>query len=85
MLTISWGGDRIDLNRRDLELDPGNPDGETGPVTGTVTLNVEVDEGDNGRDVPADVALNFSVVGKSTSFDWVTFSPVLEDDGWCVR
>ena len=79
MLTISWGGDRIDLSRRDLGLDPGNPDGETGPVTGTVTLNVEVDEGDNGEDVPDDEALNFAVVGKNTSFDWVTFSAALTD------
>ncbi len=79
MLTISWGGDRIDLSRRDLGLDPGNPDGETGPVTGTVTLNVEVDEGDNGEDVPDDEALNFAVVGKNTSFNWVTFSDALTD------
>ncbi len=79
MLTIKWGGDRIDLNRRDLGLDPGNPDGETAPVTGTTTLSVQLVEGDNGADVPADEALNIEVVGKNTSFDLVQFSAALED------
>ena len=48
-VTISWGGDRIELDRDALNLDP---DGETDPVTGTTTLRVTVDEGDNGADVP---------------------------------
>ena len=78
MLTISWGGDRIDLNRRDLGLDPGNPDGETAPVTGTTTLNVQLDEGDNEQDVPA-TPLTIAVVGKNTSFDLVTFAAELTD------
>ncbi|MCY4399160.1 MAG: carboxypeptidase-like regulatory domain-containing protein [Gemmatimonadetes bacterium] len=73
MLTISWGGDRIDLDRRDLGLDPGNPDGETAPVTGTTTLNVLIDEGDNGADVPAS-PLTIEVVGKNTDFDFVRFA-----------
>ena len=79
MLTISWGGDRIDLDRRDLGLDPGNPDGETAPVTGTTTLNVLLDKGDNGAAVPTD-PLTIEVVGKNTDFDMVRFSAALVDD-----
>ena len=79
VLTIKWGGDRIDLDRRDLGLDPGNPDGETAPVTGTTTLSVQLDEGDNGDDVPDDEALTIEAVGKNPMFDMVRFA-VLTDE-----
>ena len=79
MLTISWGGDRIDLNRRDLGLEPGNPDGETSPVTGTTDIHVLLDEGDNGAAVPT-TALSITIAGKNTSFDQVQFSAALVDD-----
>ena len=78
MLTISWGGDRIDLDRRDLGLEPGNPDGETSPVTGTTDLQVTLDKGDNGAAVPT-TALSITVIGKNTSFDLVQFSAPLDD------
>ena len=78
VLTIKWGGDRIDLDRRDLGLDPGNPDGETAPVTGVTTLSVQLDKGRNGTDVPDDEALIIEAVGKNPKFDMVRFA-VLTD------
>ena len=53
-VTISWGGDRIELDRKGLDLDP---DGETDPVTGTTTLRITVDEGDNEGDIPIDLTV----------------------------
>ena len=79
VLSIRWSGDRIDLDRRDLGLDPGNPDGETAPVTGVTTLSVQLDEGDNGADVPDDEALTIEAVGKNTAFDLVTFAALADD------
>ena len=79
VLTIKWSGAQIELDRRDLGLDPGNPDGETAPVTGTTTLSVQLDVGDNGADVPDDEALTIEVVGKNTDFDLVNFSTALDD------
>ena len=86
LLTIQWGGDRIDLDRRDLELDPGNPDGETAPVTGVTTLNVQLDESDTEQAVPTS-PLTIVVVGKDKGFDMVTFSAALDDtdSDWRVR
>ncbi len=49
MVTISWGGDRLELDRDDLNLDP---DGETDPVTGTTTIRITVDKGDNNGAIP---------------------------------
>ena len=49
MVTISWSGDRIELDRDDLNLDP---DGETDPVTGTTTIRITVDKGDNNGTIP---------------------------------
>ena len=79
VLSIRWSGDRIDLDRRDLGLDPGNPDGETAPVTGVTTLSVQLDEGDNGADVPDDEALTIEAVGKNPAFDLVTFADLADD------
>ena len=80
LLSIQWGGDRIDLNRRDLGLDPGNPDGETAPVTGVTTLNVTLDKGKGGAVVPT-TPLTIVVVGKNPKFDAVTFAALEEAGG----
>ena len=49
-IKISWGGDKIVLNRTELGLEDGDDDG---PPSRT-TLSVTVDEGDGGDDVPDD-------------------------------
>ena len=46
---LSWGGDKIELDRDGLDLDD---DGETGVVTGTTVLSVTVDKGDGGDAIP---------------------------------
>ena len=79
-LTIQWGGDRIELDRTELGLSPGSPDGETGPVTGPTTVSVTLDKGDGGAAVPADQALTLIPVGINKTFDLVAFSAVLVDD-----
>ena len=48
-VSITWFGDRIDLDRDGLNLDP---DGETDPVTGTTVLRITVDKGDNKGAIP---------------------------------
>ncbi len=69
-VTISWNGDRIDLDREELNLDP---DGETDPVTGATTLRITISEGDNRADVPTE-ALSLSATGMNTDFDAVTWA-----------
>ena len=79
-LTIQWRGDRIELDRTELGLSPGSPDGETGPVTGPTTVSVTLDKGDGGAAVPDDEALTLIPVGINTGFDLVAFSAILVDD-----
>ena len=71
-VTISWSGDRIELDRDALNLDP---DGETDPVTGTTTLRVTVDKGDNAGTIPT-TDLSVSVTGMTTGFGDVNFGTV---------
>ncbi len=70
-VTISWSGDRIELDRDALNLDP---DGETDPVTGTTVLRVTVDKGDNGADVPE--GLTVAASSMTTGFGDVNFGTV---------
>ena len=78
-VTISWTGDRIELDRSELGLDP---DGETDPVTGTTTLRYTLDEGDGGDTAPA-TALGLAAVGMNTKYDFVQWSEPA-GDGSCV-
>ncbi|MYA44539.1 MAG: hypothetical protein F4Z31_22660 [Gemmatimonadetes bacterium] len=71
-ITISWSGDRIELDRDALNLDP---DGETDPVTGTTTLRVTVDTGDNNGDIPI-TDLSVSASGMTTGFGVAGFGTV---------
>jgi len=71
-VTISWSGDRIELDRDALNLDP---DGETDPVTGTTTLRVTVDKGDNDGDIPT-TALTVTAMGMTTGFGEAGFGTV---------
>ena len=75
---LTWGGDKIDMNRSELGLDP---DGETDPVTGTTALRVTVDEGDGGDDVP-ETALTVVVTGMTKGFGAVTWAEAAEN-GTC--
>jgi hypothetical protein len=68
-VTISWSGDRIELDRDALDLDP---DGETDPVTGTTTLRVTVDKGDNSGTIPI-TALTVVAESMTTGFGVVTY------------
>ena len=77
---LSWDGDRIDLNRDELGLDP---DGETDPVTGTTALRVTVDEGDNGAGVPA-TALTVEATSMTSGFGVVTWAAFNTVDGGCL-
>lgn len=68
-VTISWSGDRIELDRDGLNLDP---DGETDPVTGTTTLRVTVDKGDNDGAIPT-TDLSVTAASMTTGFGVVTW------------
>ncbi len=71
-VTISWNGDRIELDRDGLNLDP---DGETDPVTGTTTLRITVDEGDNNGTIPT-TNLGVAAASLTTGFGVVTWGEV---------
>ncbi len=71
-VTIAWSGDRIELDRDALNLDP---DGETDPVTGTTTLRVTVDKGDNNGDIPI-TDLTVTAMGMTTGFGVAGFGTV---------
>ncbi len=71
-VSIRWSGDRIDLDREALDLDP---DGETDPVTGTTVMRVTVDKGDNGNDIPI-TDLTVVVSGMTTGFGEVSSGTV---------
>ena len=71
-VTISWGGDRIELDRDALNLDP---DGETDPVTGTTTLRVTVNRGDNNGAIPT-TDLSVAVASMTTGFGVAGFGTV---------
>ena len=68
-VTISWSGDRIELDRDGLALDP---DGETDPVTGTTTLRITVDKGDNNGVIPT-TDLSVAAESMTTGFGVVTW------------
>jgi hypothetical protein len=76
-VTISWSGDRIELDRTELGLDP---DGETDPVTGTTALRVTLDKGDGGATAP-NTTLGVTAAGMTTGFGVVTFADAV--DGSC--
>ena len=71
-VTISWSGDRIELDREALDLDP---DGETDPVTGTTVMRVTVDKGDNGGTIPT-TDLSVTASGMTTGFGVAGFGTV---------
>ncbi|MDE2664385.1 MAG: carboxypeptidase regulatory-like domain-containing protein [Gemmatimonadota bacterium] len=71
-ITITWNGDRIELDRDGLNLDP---DGETDPVTGTTTLRVTVDKGDNNGAIPT-TDLTVAAASMTTGFGVVGFGTV---------
>ena len=79
-VTISWTGDRIELDRSELGLDP---DGETDPVTGTTTLRYTLDEGDGGDPAPSTM-LTLRAVGMNTDYDFVQWSDPAVADGSCA-
>ena len=68
-VTITWSGDRIELDRDGLNLDP---DGETDPVTGTTTLRITVDKGDNDGAIPT-TDLSVTAASMTTGFGQVTY------------
>ena len=68
-VTITWSGDRIELDRDGLNLDP---DGETDPVTGTTTLRITVDKGDNNGAIPT-TDLSVAAASMTTGFGVVTW------------
>ncbi len=70
-VSITWGGDRIDLDRDGLNLDP---DGETDPVTGTTSLRITVDKGDNGADIPI-TDLGVTATSMTKGFGVATWAP----------
>ena len=67
-IKISWGGDKIVLNRTELGLEDGDDDG----APSRTTLSVTVDKGDGGDDVPT-VGLVLDAVGMNADFDRVTW------------
>ena len=77
-VTISWRGDKLVLDREELDLDP---DGETDPVTGTTTLRVTMDEGDGGD--PVRNALTLSAVGMNSDFGVDAWSAAVAADANC--
>ena len=77
-VTISWTGDKLVLDREELDLDP---DGETDPVTGTTTLRVTMDEGDGGDAVPN--ALTIRAVGMNSDFGVDAWSTAVAADANC--
>ncbi|MCY4399346.1 MAG: carboxypeptidase-like regulatory domain-containing protein, partial [Gemmatimonadetes bacterium] len=68
-VTISWSGDRVELDRDGLNLDP---DGETDPVTGTTTKRITVDKGDNDGTIPI-TDLTVAASSMTTGFGEVTW------------
>ena len=72
-VTLRWDGGIIVLDRRELGLDPGNPDGETGDLQGLTTIRVTVSGADGtDRDVPIS-ALTVEAASVTTGFGVVTF------------
>jgi hypothetical protein len=71
-VTISWGGDRIDLDRTELKLDP---DGETKPVTGPTLVEVAAAKGDNNGKIPAG-NLSVAATGMTEGFGVVRWGTV---------
>ena len=73
MVTIRWSGGIIELDRRELGLHPGNPDGETGDLQGLTTIRVTVTGADGtDADVPI-TALTVEAASVTTGFGVVTW------------
>ena len=73
MVTLRWSGGIIELDRRELGLLPGNPDGETGDLQGLTTIRVTVSGADGtNADVPID-ALIVEAASMTTGFGVVTW------------
>ena len=73
MVTLRWSGGIIELDRRELGLHPGNPDGETGDLQGLTTIRVTVTGADGtDADVPI-TALTVEAASVTTGFGTVTF------------
>ncbi len=70
-VTITWAGDRIELNRAELGLEADDDDENTSPTT----MRVTVDKGDNNGAIPA-TALTVTAVGMNKDFDAITWSTV---------
>ena len=66
-VTVQWSGGGIELDRRELGLDPVNRDGETGSVLGRTIMNVTVGDSDDGRTVvptgAGDLSLDIASMG----------------------
>ena len=73
-VTLSWGGGVIELNRRELGLEPGNPDGETGDLQGRTLVEIEVSGADGtDRAIPTG-DLNVEATSSTTGFGVVTWA-----------
>ena len=80
MVTIKWSGGIIELDRRELGLHPGNPDGETGDLQGLTTIRVTVSGADGtDADVPITV-LDVEAVSMTTGFGAVNWEDYTATD-----
>ena len=81
---LSWGGDKIELDRDGLDLDD---DGETGVVTGTTVLSVTVDKGDGGDAIPIGVnEITVSATSMTKGFgvaEYATYDLTTDDTPVC--
>ena len=82
-LTLTFDGGTIVLDRRELGLDPGNPDGETGPVTGAHPVAYTVD-GADGTSNPVPSAVALTATGKDGGFDLAVFETLDSSTAQCT-
>ena len=85
-LKLTFSGGTITLDRRELGLDPGNPDGETGPVTGAHPVAYTVDGADGtGNAVPdATDGVSLTATGKNGDFDVAAFEALASATAQCT-
>ena len=84
-VTVQWSGDGIELDRRELGLDPVNRDGETGSALGRTPINVTVGDSDSGNSVVPEGAgaLSLDITSMGGKFGKVLTGSLVEYDGDC--